>query len=345
MIITTEEPLPAEKDALIRLVKDVVLAQGNVFIKELLRSRNIKIGTTKAEFEANMVEVIESGDLRRQHIDSWLNEVEGWGNQHIYLFRVSKSVRNDPVWRDPGKIEAKIKAAGFTEQWNSQASLEYPPAQKLTGVHFENGVLRFVWHKGLEFWVRSKGKDYREEIEADTYEFRAYRMRGDRLVTRFEVRPSDGLAAAFLQIAVEEEEHKNAFDRIKTTVGRVWDFDEFEPFAIAKAIKTLDAQALNGNAVTAHSTQLNSGEAYVKFGVRSVQSSYQDSTPVREARRAVRIASFTGMHGVFVVPTGDGNAQRKARVQMFGNQRRVKIASQMTAAQVWSVLGLIADSA
>jgi hypothetical protein len=28
-----EEPLPAEKDALIRLVKNVVIAQGNVFIK------------------------------------------------------------------------------------------------------------------------------------------------------------------------------------------------------------------------------------------------------------------------------------------------------------------------
>jgi len=344
MITPIEEPLPAEKDALIRLVKGVVLAQGNIFIKELLRSRAIRIGTTKAEFEANMVDAIERGDLRRQHIDSWLADVEGWGNQHIYLFRVSKSVRNESAWSDPEKIGAKIKAAGFTREWNSQTSLEYPPAQTLTGVYFENRALRFVWHKGLEFWVRDKGKDYREEIEADTYEFRAYRMRGDRLVTRFEVRPFDGLAAAFLQIAVEEEEHKTALEKVKATVERLWNFDEFEPLAIAKAIKALDAQALKDNTVTAHSTQLNHGEAYLKFGVRSAQSSYQDSTPVREARRAVRLASFTGMHGIFVVPTADGDAQRKARVQMFGGERRVKIASQMTAAQVWGVLGLIAAS-
>jgi hypothetical protein len=346
MITTREDPLPSEKDALIRLVKGVVLAQGNMFIKELLRSRGIKIGTTKAEFETNMLGAIESGDLRRQHVDSWLAEVEGWGNQHIYLFRTSKSLRNDPIWHDPGKVESKVRSAGFAKQWNSQASLEYPPGHTLTGIYFENGTLRFVWHKGLEFWVRAKQKDYKEEIEADTYEFRAYRMRGDRLVTRFEIRPSDGLAAAFLQMAVEEDEHKVALENIKKVVGRLWSFDEFEPMAVAKAIKTLDAEALNNKGVSAHSTRLNSGDAYVEFGVRSAQSSYQDSTPVRDARRAVRLGSFTGMHGTFVVPTGDdSDAVRKVRVQLYGGQRRVKIASQMTAPHVWGVLGLIAESA
>jgi hypothetical protein len=344
MVVRFEEPLPAEKDALIRLVKNVVIAQGNVFVKELLRSRGIKIGTTKAEFEANLIAAIEKGDLRREHIDAWLNEVEGWGNQHIYLFHVSKALRRDPIWSDPEKIASKIKAAGFSREWNSQTSLEYPSSHTLTGISFENGVLRFAWHKGAELWVRDKTKDYREEIDGDTYEFRASRMRGDRLVTRFEVRPFDGLAAAFLQVAVEEDEHKNAFEKIKTTVGRLWGFDEFEPFAIAKAIKTLDARALTDNTVTAHSTRLNSGEAYVEFGVQSVESSYQDSTPVRDARRAVRLNSFTGMHGTFVVPTANGGGGRKVRLQMYGNQRRVKIASQMTAAHVWDVLGLIAAS-
>lgn len=344
MTVRIEEPLPAERDVLIRLVKKVVIAQGNVFIKELLRSRGVKIGTTKTEFEANMIAAIDRGELRREHIDAWLNEVEGWGNQHIYLFHMSKTLRNDPIWRDAEKIESKIKAAGFSKEWNAQTSLEYPASQTLTGISFENEALRFVWHKGSELWVRDKTRDYREEIDGDTYEFRAHRMRGDRLVTRFEMRPSDGLAAAFLQVPVEDEEHKNALEKIKTTVGRLWSFDEFEPFAIAKAIKTLDARALDDDTVTAHSTRLNSGEAYIEFGIQSVESSYQDSTPVRDARRAVRLSSFTGMHGTFVVPTADGDGGRKVRLQMYGSQRRVKIASQMTAAHVWDVLGLIAAS-
>jgi hypothetical protein len=44
------EPLPSEADDLIRLVQGIVLAQGNEFIKEMLRDRGIRIGATKADF-------------------------------------------------------------------------------------------------------------------------------------------------------------------------------------------------------------------------------------------------------------------------------------------------------
>jgi hypothetical protein len=216
---------------------------------------------------------------------------------------------------------------------------------RLTGIYFTDGVLRFVWHKGLEYAVRDKGKDYREEIEGDAYEFRAYRIRGDRSVARFDLRPLDGLAAVFLQIAVDEDDQKAVLEDIRDIVGRLWSFDEFQPLAIGTAIRKLDTRALQKDGVTAHSTRLNSGEAYVEFGIRSVQSSYQDSTPVRDVRLAVRAASFRGMNGTFALPTaGNGSAPRNIRVQMFGAQRKIRFASQMSANEVWSVLGVIAES-
>jgi len=107
----------------------------------------------------------------------------------------------------------------------------------------------------------------------------------------------------------------------------------------------LDTRALENDGITAQSTRLNSGDAYVEFGARSAQSGYQDSTPVRDVRRAVRQASFTGMNGRFSVPLDAGNdGDRKVRIQMFGGERRIKIASQMTADQVWRILGLIRES-
>jgi hypothetical protein len=45
----------SEADVLRRLVRGVVLAQGNLFIKELLRRKRIKIGSTKADFETNLL--------------------------------------------------------------------------------------------------------------------------------------------------------------------------------------------------------------------------------------------------------------------------------------------------
>src|SRR5437660_9147944 len=151
MTVPPVDPLPAEKGALVRLVKGVVLAQGNIFIKELLRARGIKIGTTKAEFEQNMVNAIQAGNLQREHIETWLNEVEGWGDQHVYLFHVSDKICKANNWENTQEIKAKISKAGFSKQWDAEASFEYPTAHKLTGVYFQEGVLTFAWHKGSEF--------------------------------------------------------------------------------------------------------------------------------------------------------------------------------------------------
>jgi hypothetical protein len=344
MTTRSVDPLPAEKDALIRLVKGVVLAQGNDFIKEFLRDRGLRIGTTKSDFEQNLIGAIERGELQRQHIDFWLNEVEGWGSQHVYLFKVPTSMRRDPIWDDPKRIESKIASAGFKKQWNAQTSLEYPAAQTLTGVYFEQRVLRFVWHKGLGFWLRDKLKDRREEIDSDTYEFRAYRMRAERSVTRFEIRPKDGLAAIFLQIAVDEEEHETAVENVKSTVSRVWPFDDLEALSIGTAIKKLDARSLEKKDVTANSTRLSAAGAYVEFGATSARDGYQDFTPVRDVRKAVRAASFSGMNGNFMVGTTDvGGAKRQVRIQLYAGQKRIKLAAQMTATEVWNVLYLITE--
>lgn len=345
MQIPPADPLPAEKNALIRIVKGVVLAQGNVFIKELLRERGVKIGTTKADFETNMLEAITSGVLQRQHVESWLNEVEGWGNQHVYLFSVPGSIWRDKVWKSPEKLKARVNDAGFGAQWDAQSSLEYPPSHTLTGAYSQDGVFRLVWHKGSDFWLRTKARDYKEEIDGDTFEFRAYRLRAERKVTRFELRPDDQMAAVFLQIAVEDDEHKAAFESVKRTVNRILPFDELVPFAIASTIKKLDARSLKKDDVAAQSTRLDSAGAYVEFGATSARDSYQDFTAVREVRLAVRAASFTGMNGTFTVQVSDSQGnQRQVRALLYGSERRIKLSSQMTSSEVWSLLQLIKEN-
>jgi hypothetical protein len=75
-----------EVAALKRLAAGIIRGQGNRFIKELLRCRGIRIGTNKDDFERNLNEAIDRGELRVEHLEGWLQQVEGWGNQHIYLY-------------------------------------------------------------------------------------------------------------------------------------------------------------------------------------------------------------------------------------------------------------------
>lgn len=332
--------MPAQRGALVALIRGIVLSQGNVFIKELLRDRGIKIGTNKTEFEKNLIAAIETGELERAHVESWLNEVEGWGNQHVYIFRVPSHIRAKLV--DAAQVARLVTKAGLHAQWNANISLEFPPERTLTRITFEHRQLSFVWHQGREFAIRAKDRDYREEELSDVYEYRAYRIRSERSVTRFVVRSTRGLAALFLQLAWDENEHEAVIADIRRIVDRVLPFDEFEQLAIASAIKKLDTQSLLSQNVVARSTRLSSAGAYVEFASTSAQFGYQDVGPVREVRRAVQPRDFVGLNGNFVLPCSDRDGESRAvRVQLFGEQKRLKLAHQMTASEVWSVIDLV----
>ena len=55
--------------------------------QELLCDNGLPIGATKKDFQANINKAIDEDHLTRAMIEEWLKEVEGWGNQHLYLYQ------------------------------------------------------------------------------------------------------------------------------------------------------------------------------------------------------------------------------------------------------------------
>jgi hypothetical protein len=62
------QPTPAEIEALKHLAAGIIRAQGNRFVKDLLRSKDIRIGGNKDEFQANLTAAIESGELTLEDV-------------------------------------------------------------------------------------------------------------------------------------------------------------------------------------------------------------------------------------------------------------------------------------
>lgn len=76
----------AEKDdraSAREMVRTVVMAQGNIFIRDLLRRKKIAVGVRKEQFEANLLKAIDDGQITRADVAAWLGEVEGWGDQSV----------------------------------------------------------------------------------------------------------------------------------------------------------------------------------------------------------------------------------------------------------------------
>jgi len=361
----SEKP-PATKEeieALNRLVTGIVTAQGNRFIKELLREKGIQIGATKTDFGRNMKTAIEHGQLRLSDVENWLRQVEGWGNQHVYLFNLPPALK-------PGLTRAEIERnadeAGLQRLLGASTAMEFPDEPELTEISLTDSCFSLVWHEASPTWLRVPDLDFRwpedrphgasvpkldagQEVDLDTYEFRAHRRLERRAVTRFEVRLDLSLAALFIPDPIRGEEHKTAIQQAEEVIAKFLDLPVLRKaqVKIADVSKNLDQANLPQKpgqqpSVKTQRSRLSAGGAYVEFAADGEGHAYWESTSVRDVRKSVRspqLKKFSGTRGLFEFQKGGPlGLARSLKVELYARDRRIRLWAQMDRDEVWSIL-------
>ncbi len=342
-----------EKEQLIELATGIVLAQGNVFIKELLRDNGIKIGATKADFQRNLITAIESGKLTREHFDRWLQHVEGWGKQHVYLFHVDDLSVDRTLWRDRDSVRDLVEEAGYEDKWDVPPSMAFSEERELAGIHYDDVSFRITWYEGHNSWVRAADKDFRQDEDGDLYEYRAHRLRVNRSVTRFEWPCGSRFASVFIQAPWNKKHHDELLDEVLTTVNRFIPREHLSRLNIGSAIRNLDQAVLNDAAlargVHPQMARLETGGGYIDFGCSVYGESYGSIEAVRQVRLAIlHPEDFTGNRGVFHLRNQPDQSlsREEIKVEMYGSgQDRIKIAHQCNREDAWIILGIVAERA
>jgi hypothetical protein len=329
-----------------RLAAGIIRTQGNRFIKELLRANDVRLGTNKDDFERNLSEAIASGALRLADVDAWLQGVEGWGNQHVYLYRLSPSLRKELT--EP-KIRQRVSDAGLDDVWGASSVMAFPEEPEVTSISFSDSVLRIVWHESSPGWTRVIERDYRVEEGLDTFEFRAWRRIDQRAVTRFEARVDKGLAALFIADPIQGGEHQVALEEAKRVIAQLISLSALErqQVDVSAISRNLDQQSVPSAAdaapkVKTQKSRLASGSAYVEFAANSPDRAYWEEDAIRAVRRSVgpqQLGAFQGTGGTFLFQPGSGSLTRPLRVQLYGGgTNRIRLWAQMTTDEVWMIL-------
>lgn len=166
------------KQQLKELGRKVAVAQGNAFIKELLRDSGARIGATKEDFANNLDSAIEEDIITQDKLEAWLAQVEGWGDQHLYLFQVPDI--------EAVALASGIAASPYAGVLGAGASLDFPKGLELKHIGLGQAGLSMEWHQSREGWNRWTPKDYIVAEGLQRFRFEAYRQRFDRSVVRFE---------------------------------------------------------------------------------------------------------------------------------------------------------------
>lgn len=317
--------------ALKEAVRRIVLAQGNTFIKELLRANKIPIGSTKADFAEHLNAAIDGGQLTQSMIEAWLQEIEGWGNQHVYLFAPPKRSHDD--------IKQQLEASRHAGAMGRSVSYEFPDNLTLSAISLSGDHLSVTWHRSRGGWQRAKSKDFIQEEGADRFEFRAYRERFDRSVVRFEWRLTDPYCAVMMQLPIEGDEHDQAFAQVWKDLSEAGiATDALIKFNLSQAIKLLSRK----NEATVQSARLTTEGGHVDLVSTLSDGGIDDVEAVREVRRGVDDASFVSADGLF----GFSNEKytelsRMVKVQGYGFESRIRIWVQCKREDVYLILAVI----
>lgn len=307
-------------------VRAMVLLQGNDFIKELLRQNGIKIGINKKNFSDNIATAIDSDELTQVMIENWLHEIEGWGNQHVYLF--------DAPEIDNGIIDALLAASDHAALVGAAQSYNFPTDLELSNVRYDAQSLSLVWHLGKEGWDRAKDKDFMQRENLEQYRFEAHRRRMDRSVIRFEWRFADSHCAILI--------HRNKDIDHDVAMGVVWGVLQSLSIVAAPRARISLTQAVKSASKLkgTKSTRLEADGGFVDLVSTLDDGGIDKVAAVRHARHAVNDDEFARARGIFALGESENLAQ-VISVQVYGEEGRIRLWAQCKRADVHTIIAHI----
>jgi hypothetical protein len=316
------------------IVERIVLSQGNKYIKELLRDNDVQIGKNKEDFLKNIFTGIDDGKIDQAKIDAWLEEIEGWGDQHVYLFSPPHVSKNE--------ILGAISASKHSALLAKLVSYEFPAELSLRTINLTEDEVTFGWKQGRDIWLRAKSKDYQKDVGGENFEFRAFRETSERQLARFSWKFGTPHCAAYLTHANERGAHDSIFDVMWEDLKDLG----FCPSPLQRTSLTSAFNSLNKKPeLKVNSVRMNVDGGHVNLVATAPKMGIHDVAAIRQAQLGIDVNQFTSSDGVFHFNEYNlGNLSRPIKVEGSGTDSRIRLWAQCTRRDVSLIVNKIIES-
>ncbi|WP_223788834.1 hypothetical protein [Marinicella meishanensis] len=286
----------------------IAKAQGVLFIREFLRQQKsqgvqVNLGPNKSASLANLQTALLEGTIALTALEQWIHEVEGWGQQHVYLFELPvefmRQVNADPQTA----LHQLVTDSPHQAVLQATDQFSFPEAMELQQIKVQQGSLEVIWRQQASNTLRVRAQDLPlQEIDGDWYEFRAFRITPSRQVMRFLLTPDTGTAALYIQLPLGKA-HRLAHSAAVACVQAILQLPDLPVKDLAAPIKALDrldlAAGSNPLNLHAHSTKFSTNGGTIEFTANQHISGFKQIESMRLVRRSLNEADFTGDTGHF----------------------------------------------
>ena len=282
--------------------------------------------------------------IQLSSITALLDEIEGWGNQHLVLFESTEN--HAKAWKKPAKINEVANSLGLKELVNGTRPMLLPEKPTLSQVISNPKRIRFVWIQRRTWHVRREDLDKRTRKATDKHtneiEYRAYEVQQRRGICYFDWNLVTCQAALLMQVLPNQSGYEELQRQLFSDLGNWMARDAFDVVGLQSLISKLEASQLvsrrNLLLATTNQTEVNikssdkRTDAYADKAIVDMRVVMQKSGPVASRR------------GFFYWQPVDGELERPIAMRVYPKNNRISIDGQCTEDEIQYVLSRVRDT-
>jgi len=163
---------------------DLLLAHKKEYVQEFLKENGFRFSGTKEDLRERLLTLYKNGEVTYEQIVQRLDQIEGYGNQHVYLFRIPE--HHIEKLRDQENVRRIFEENNLGDVYNHYKPLDFPERPEVVSITHNDDWLKIRWVVKRE---KTQLLEEKREIDEQNREIltKKYVIRKYRGVTMFRV--------------------------------------------------------------------------------------------------------------------------------------------------------------
>ncbi|MBX9766357.1 MAG: SAP domain-containing protein [Bdellovibrionales bacterium] len=301
------------------------------YVGNFFAEHGMKKSGSKDELRERIEAAIAERLIDPAEVVALLNDIEGWGNQHVYLFKARASILNE--WRTESRVKAILRENRAISLLNKLKPLVLPEENSLASISWSREQMRFVWITRRQWEDRVPDEDETEE----NIMWKAYETKIGRGLLAFDLNLVNGNAMLMIQRLPVGNKYAEVKQGMLTDLNNFFDTTEMDPVRVGKCINKLEGSSEARNRSIALET---GGGNQVKYTSKSRKADALDDEDVRNSRAALGNAT-RGSHGNFYWYPDGQNIFSEVHTVIYAKDQRIGIFGQHEESEIRHVIARI----
>lgn len=324
-----EEYQPPSQEEIDLLINHVVFHPLRL-LKGFLQEHQLPTSGIKESIHKRITEAVADGKVAVTELIELLNDLEGWGNQHIYLYRSNRAAQ---AWDSEQKVQAILKKNNLLHLFNRRNPVVLPAKAHISSIRHTAEQVRIQWIEKREWRERTPEYDKREGRRF----WQAYLEHTARGITTFDWDLLSGHAALMIRRLPTGSDYDEVCKRFEKELEPLVGISGFQKLKLTQSIRKIEESKEVRRRQYRHET-IRGGVA--SFTSRSRSRDAFEDPDLARARDALGKQTLP-LHGNYYWLPVSGRLDREVHVKVYAKDERVGIFGACTEEEVRYLLSRV----